>query len=64
MPCLAYESSKQKVSHQHSEVCLRCPTYHIGNKALVSRSIQNGEMLSLRLKVRSAHFHCFPLLPF
>ena len=50
-------------THQHCEVRLRRPTDHVGHKALMSRRVQDGEVLLLCLKVRPAYLHRLPLVP-
>lgn len=49
-------------THQHCQISLRCATDHVRDKALVSRRVQDGEVLLFRLKIRTAYLHCFTLI--
>lgn len=49
-------------THQHSQVSLRRSSDHIGHKAFVAWRVQDGKVLFLSFKVRSAHLHSLPLV--
>lgn len=48
--------------HQDSQVSLRRSADHVGDEALVSGGVQDGEMFLLRLKVSSPNLHRLPLV--
>lgn len=50
-------------AHQDCQVGLRRPSDHVGDEALVSGGVQDGEMFLFRLKVSSPNLHRLPFVP-
>lgn len=55
-------SVENVASHQDCKVSLWRSANHVGDEALVSGRIEDGEMFLLSLKVRSANLHRLPLV--
>lgn len=54
---------RSHLADQDSQVGLRCSSDHVGDKAFVSRGVQDGEMFLLCLKVSSPHLYRLPFVP-
>lgn len=61
VPCLKHRVAF--ATHQNGQICLRCAADHVGHEALVARSVQDGKVLFICLKVRPAHLHRLPFVP-
>ena len=56
--------TKRCSTHQNSQIRLRSGANHIVHKTLVSWSVQNSEVLLIRLEKCSTNFHRFTLFSF